>query len=402
MSDISLNTNKIDADKNEEVLATMDDDEPVVAGAKVMCSNQTGQIAQMIIKIPSNDTRNGNMALKDTDTSFFPMTFGWCKLKNKRCVPLIEQNRWKCCDFKNLIAGRPGVTMDSFMICVNGGGIISIVENGQIAACNFSYGQKLKTEEIEKLIKHFFVKVVWTCQDDIDNAEYIAKCMKEAGMDTRMSIEFFLLTCCAESGRGAKLEEVGGNGLGFIQLTSLSEEQWQNLAEQGNKWREACGKDAIVWKNIPPLQSEIEAAVIDRDELAWEGAIFYWCNVEMVDNKIPINDYVAGYEKGNSGTYDQAGLYFATQCFVNGGETGNPTSKIREGNINDYVIIENPSPETYDYQFKEVRGKPGVKPWKAPNGTVERARVYMEYYDEKEPIWNFSQDILNNWNTISS
>ncbi len=37
-----------------------------------------------------------------------------------------------------------------------------------------------------------------------------------------------------------------------------------------------------------------------------------------------------------------------------------------------------------------------------PNGTVERERVYMEYYDRKEPIWNFSQDILNNWNTISS
>lgn len=99
--------------------------------------------------------------------------------------------------------------MDDDEPVVAGAKVMCSNQTGQIAAYNFSYGQKLKTEEIEKLIKYFFVKVVWTCQDDIDNAEYIAKCMKEAGMDTRMSIEFFLLTCCPESGRGAMAESRG-------------------------------------------------------------------------------------------------------------------------------------------------------------------------------------------------
>lgn len=33
----------------------------------------------------------------------------------------------------------------------------------------------------------------------------------------------------------------------------------------------------------------------------------------------------------------------------------------------------------------------------APNGIVDRAKAYMEYYDEEEPIWNFSDEILKDW-----
>lgn len=33
-------------------------------------------------------------------------------------------------------------------------------------------------------------------------------------------------------------------------------------------------------------------------------------------------------------------------------------------------------------------------------GRMDRAKAYMEYYDEEEPIWNFSDDIVEYWEDI--
>lgn len=394
---ITSNTSKIDIEKSEEEIAKIYDDEPVVSGARVKCSNQPNILAQVISKTWAYDKRNGNVALKDEDILLSPCTFGFCNKLKKVCMPQIEGNRWKCCDDRNLIAGRPGVMMSSFMVCIIGGGMISIVENGQIpAGLSLPYGTELTTMEIETLIRHLLSKVEWTDQQDIDNAEYIAKCMKEAGMNTRMSIEFFLLSCCPETGKGKNLQQINGTGKGFIQLTGLTPEQWKDLADHGNEWRKACGKEEIKWENTSPKQSEIEDAVIDRDKLAWEGSIYYWCILNITEkNSTPLNDYVAGYEDGSKGDYVQAGLYYAAECFVNGATSGKVATKMREGNINDYVIEINPTRNPRDYKIVEVDNDTNF--WDAPNGTVERARVYMKYYDEEEYIWNFSQDIKDSW-----
>ena len=283
------------------------------------------------------------------------------------------------------------------MVCIQEGGLITVAANGQMLPQHWPYGLELTAEQIKILIVSFFEKIGWTATEDIDNAEYIANCMKAAGMDTRMSIEFFLLTCCAETGKGQELQQIKGPGKGFLQLSDLDSDACQKIAEKGNEWRKALGKDVIIWKKNPPLQSEVESKLLDRNELAWEGSIYYWCYVGKQNNINPLNDYIAGYESGSSGSYSQEGLYFAVQCYINGKETGEPTSKIREGNIFDYTIEENPSPQKGDYQFKETNGSTY---YKAPNGSVERARVYMEYYDKETPIWRFSEKILNNWDSI--
>ena len=398
-------TSKADIEKNEKAPATIEDNEPVVAGTRIVCSNQCENKIKpiMILRTPSNDDKNGNMSLKDTDTLFKPPTFGKCKSQGTGCKPEIEGNMWQGCEDGDSVMGRPSVTMDSYMVCIHGGKI-TVYENGQIPASNILYGQELSAEEIEELVIYILNKVNWNCEDDINNAEYIAKCMKAAGMDSRWSIEFFLLTCCPETGRGANLLQVGGSGRGFIQLTGLTSEQWVKLGEKGNEWRVASGKDAIKWKDEKPTPSEVKDAAIKRDELAWEGAIYYWCILTIAESGgTPLNDYVAGYEDGSKGECARAGLYFAVQCYVNGAKSGGPTSEIRAGNINDYIIVENPdkdkSKDEKDYQIVEANNVLGEK-WPAPNGTVERAKVYMEYYDEEEYIWNFSEDIKDNWDAL--
>lgn len=354
----------------------------------------------MRILTASNDTRNGNISLKDTDILFVPPTFPICNSRKgpRMCSPRIEGNTWKCCNYKDLIAGRPSVTMESYMVCIQEGGLITVAANGQMLPQQWPYGLELTAEQIKILIVSFFKKIGWTATEDIDNAEYIANCMKAAGMDTRMSIEFFLLSCCAETGKGKKLKEIGGSGLSFLQLTGLSSEQCYNIEEKGSEWRAAYGKPPLTWDNESPSLSEIKNKLTDRNELAWEGSIYYWCYIGIQNNKNPLNDYIAGYESGsNSEPYSQEGLYFAVQCFVNGAKTDGPTTKIREGNIFDYTIEENPSSQEGDYKFKEINGSTY---YEAPNGSVERARVYMEYYDKEAPIWQFSEDILKKWDSI--
>lgn len=393
----------------EEILASKDEDEPIVENAKVECSQSPNRIATMYIKEKSSDTRNGNRVLKDTDIYFFPHNFGYCRnQKGRRCLPKIESNGWKNCDYSNIISGRPSVTGNSFMVCTYGRGLIQVKENGQIPAQSLPYGKHLSADEIESLITYFFNKIDWSATEDIENAEYIAKCMKLAGMDTRMSIEFFLLTCCVESEKGDQLQERGGGpGKGFLQLTNLGKDTYQDIAKIGNEWRDALEKDGINWQNTPPSQAEIEEAFLDRDKLAWEGSIYFWCLFPKREND-PLNDYIVGFEMNKENTIDEddkytpEGLYFVVQCFVNGGDVGEAAG-MRRGDINDYPIDGTGSTSyVYIYLKEKVKKDEKFTVHKAPNGTVARAKVYMEYYDREEPIWNFSDEILENWDSISS
>lgn len=241
-----MDIEKIDRNAIEEILESLDSDEPVVEGAKVECSRSPNQDATMRIMRQVYDTRNGNKILNNTDIYFSPDNFGYCKGGSK-CLPMIESGIWRDCDHNNLTSGRPSVTKKSFMVCIRGSGLICVKDNGQIKAEGIQYGRHLSTTEIEELIDYFFQKMEWSQGEDVNNVEYIAMCMKLAGMDTRMSIEFFLLSCSMESGKGTELVQKGAKdpGRGFIQVTKMEDKTYQKIAEEGNKWRIIAEKDPI-------------------------------------------------------------------------------------------------------------------------------------------------------------
>lgn len=290
------------------------------------------------------------------------------------------------------------------MICIRGSGLIYVKENGQIEAEGIQYGRHLSVAEIEELINYFFQKMEWSVEEDINNVKYIAMCMKLAGMDTRRSIEFFLLSCSMESSKGTELVQKGAKdpGRGFIQVTEIDDKTYQKIAEEGNKWRILAGRDAINWTSNPPDQGEIKLTFSERDPgLAWESSIGFWC-FEAKGDYASINDYIVKYEMHEDNQTDvgdeyqctMEGLYFVVECFVNKGELGDAGSDMRRGYIDDY-LIDGTGPTSYTYSgVKEEMEEEKKKEHEAPNGIVDRAKVYMEYYDKEEPIWNFSDDII--------
>lgn len=404
-----MDIKEIDRNTIEEILENLDNDEPVVEGAKVECSQSPNKDATMHIINQSYDTRNGNKILKNTDIYFSPDNFGDCKGGSK-CLPMIESGIWRDCDHNNLTSGHPSVTKKSFMVCIRGSGLICVKENGQIEAEGIRYGRHLSVTEIEELITYFFQKMEWSIEEDINNVEYIAMCMKLAGMDTRRSIEFFLLSCSMESGKGTKLvqKDAKDPGRGFIQVSKMEDETYQKIAEEGNKWRIIAKKDPINWSSNPPDQGEIKLTFSEREPgLAWESSIGFWC-FEVRGPHASINDYIVKYEmhednqtdEGDEYQYTPEGLYFVVECYVNKGELGKAGSDIRRGDIDDY-LISGTGPTSYIYRgVKEEMEEEKKKEHKAPNGIVDRAKKYMEYYDREEPIWNFSDEIIKNWEDI--
>ena len=402
----------IDINAIEEILESLEGDEPVVEGAKVECSRSPNKDATMRIINQSYDTRNGNKILRNTDIYFSPDNFGYCKGESK-CLPMIESGIWRDCDHNNFTSGHPSVTKKSYMVCIRGSGLIYVKENGQIEAEGIQYGRHLSVTEIEELITYFFQKMEWSVEEDINNVEYIAMCMKLAGMDTRMSIEFFLLSCCLESRTGTELVEIGvaNPGRGLLQLTGLSNDSCQKFAEEGNKWKIIAGKNPINWLSNPPSQKEIELTFSERENgLAWESSIAYWC-FEGRGPHASINDYIVKYEMhddnqtdvGDEYQYAPEGLYFVVECYLNGADASN-AGEMREGNIDGYLIEKNPDPQgKTDYLYFKMKEDGSIDrdiPCDAPNGLVERARLYMQYYDKKEKIWNFSDDIVEHWEDI--
>lgn len=268
------------------------------------------------------------------------------------------------------------------------------------------YAEELTVEQVERLLRHFFDKIEWSTAED---TEYIAKLMIEAQMITRLSIEYFLLTCSHESGRGSSMleNEGSGEGKGFIQLTGLDDETWRKLAVRGNQWRKACGKELLECfpekdENKDKVDvKKVQAAVLVREQLAWEGSIYYWSVIpKAANNKEDLNYYVQKYECGyEAAEHSREGLYYATQCFVNGAYTGDEVSKIRAGNIKQFIIEKHPTKKAW-YDLYKIGDTDCLG--KAPVGAVGRAKYYMSYYDEEEIIWQFSQEILNQWRDIAS
>lgn len=401
-----MDIKEIDKNTAEEILEKLESEEPVVEGAKVECSRSSNKDATMRIINQSYDTRNGNKILKNTDIYFSPDNFGYCKGESK-CLPAIESGIWRDCDYNNLTSGKPSVITKSYMICIRGSGLIYVKENGQIEAEGIQYGRHLSVAEIEELINYFFQKMKWSVEEDINNVKYIAMCMKLSGMDTRRSIEFFLLSCSMESYKGTELVEIGvaDPGRGLLQLTNLSDDSCQKIAREGDKWKIIAGEAPINWSSNPPVKEEIELKFSERKNgLAWESSIAYWC-FEGKGPHASLNDYIVKYETHEGGEYQSTpeGLYFVVECYLNGGDVG-PAENMRKGHVDGYLIKENPDPKkNSDYLYFKLKEDGNIdqeNPWIAPNGSVERARLYMQYYDKKEKIWNFSEDIVKRWDEI--
>lgn len=93
-------------------------------------------------------------------------------------------------------------------------------------------------------------------------------------------------------------------------------------------------------------------------------------------------------------------MFYAVQCFVNGADTGTVATNMRKGEINFYTIEHRPGGGSSEYNIIDSRNSSTSTG--APNGSVERARVYMKYYDIEEQIWNFSDEIIKDWDGIST
>lgn len=120
----------------EEVCAANQKDaceNPIVVNAIVQCSKMQNANAKTFISadLSTCNERNGETGIRDIDITMMPNTFGMCRELQGICHPEIEEARWQGCDEGSTINGRPGVTMFSYMICTNGGGMITPVTDGQ-------------------------------------------------------------------------------------------------------------------------------------------------------------------------------------------------------------------------------------------------------------------------------
>ncbi len=108
---------------------------PVVEYAEVRCSEME---AKGPVLARSNalvvDVRNGASGLTIDDIVLEPGSFGYCKAMKKECKPEFLTDRWEKGDTKNLVNGRPALTMGSYLICVAGKGTITPYTDGQVVA----------------------------------------------------------------------------------------------------------------------------------------------------------------------------------------------------------------------------------------------------------------------------
>ncbi len=132
---ISIGVDELDKGAILEALKKMEGENlnPVVEFAQVECSEMDAKgpiVARKNTLIV--DVRNGAAGLTIDDVLFEPGSFGYCKAMKKECRPEFLTKKWENGDKKNLINGRPALTMDSYLICIAGNGMITPLTDGQV------------------------------------------------------------------------------------------------------------------------------------------------------------------------------------------------------------------------------------------------------------------------------
>ncbi len=105
----------------------------VVEYAEVRCSEMEGK-GPVLAKSNSLvvDMRNRASGLTIDDIILEPGNFGYCKAMQKECKAEFLTDRWEKGDTKNLVNGRPALTMGAYLICVAGKGKITPYTDGQL------------------------------------------------------------------------------------------------------------------------------------------------------------------------------------------------------------------------------------------------------------------------------
>ncbi len=111
-----------------------DENSPIVEGAYVTCNQSLsalpGEPIRAYAGLKNYTTCNGAIGLGEEDIVLKPESLGVCRVMGEACKPDIEGNKWQECDSDHTVNGKPGVTLNSYMVCLKGG-IIAPANDGQ-------------------------------------------------------------------------------------------------------------------------------------------------------------------------------------------------------------------------------------------------------------------------------
>lgn len=135
---------KIDVFHTEEIIKALlygcrsvtEIDLPIVEGACVICNQSiSGPLLEQgraFATVENNNKYNGASGLRESDIVLEPESFGICSVTGELCKPDIEGEKWQGCDPDHSINDEPRVTMNSYMVCLNGGLIIPIIDGQEV------------------------------------------------------------------------------------------------------------------------------------------------------------------------------------------------------------------------------------------------------------------------------
>ena len=122
---------------------------PLVEKATVCCTSSDPDDAVLEVhkNVKTRNQYNGAEGLNESDIKLQPETFGKCKCTGEECVPDILDSRWENCDETHAINGKAGVTMDSYMVCANGGLIVPVTDGQTVEKWLANNGDDLEYED---------------------------------------------------------------------------------------------------------------------------------------------------------------------------------------------------------------------------------------------------------------
>lgn len=298
------------------------DDTLVVEGAIVACTSMLeDKSTSRMIKQGGGENNQGGKALNYKDIDFKPIFTGCKYSENQMCQKEIENDEWQ--DYDDETIDGKGVVLkeQSFMFCLCGFGIIYATDDGQRIP---DLELKLLEGKIDIVVTlDMMNKFRWASLTDKDILT-INMMLIRYNITDAQSIRLFLATCGHESGKGLSMLELLNSdgstvgryfpeqrGAGYIQIT----------------WRDT---HLEFLKSVGDGFNGEDTATYIAQNYPWEAAGWFWSSTKAKKaGKVSLNEYVAKYG-------DSEGVYFVTQCFVNGWPDGlsqDTAVAIRDGKV---------------------------------------------------------------------
>lgn len=211
---------------------------PIVESACVTCNQSfstfLGEPIRVYVGLNNYTTCNGAKGLGEEDILMEPETLGSCRVSGDACKPDIEGNKWQECDSDHKVNGKPGVTMNSYMVCLKGG-IISPFTDGQRI-------EELMGEKFPEYVTLEQLQQLGWYKPDAKLVFELNRTLEKYDITTTERIRHFLAQCMKESNKGMWLREGDNTGLNQKKL----EEFYNNSTSYGYKYRGA-GYIQITW-----------------------------------------------------------------------------------------------------------------------------------------------------------